>query len=173
MSTRAMPAQVLAELKPQYEFFVGIDSDGCAFDSMEIKQKECFCPNTVKHWNLQAIAKYAREAAEFVNLYSKWRGTNRWPALPLAAWETFSLVYYGSLFPNPALAKLGTGIPATALALQGTHYLWNSLRLDPVTLGATAAAVAVLSLYRSVGVSFPLPFPAGDWKRSGTVRFDW
>lgn len=81
MSTRAMPAQVLAELKPQYEFFVGIDSDGCAFDSMEIKQKECFCPNTVKHWNLQAIAKYAREAAEFVNLYSKWRGTNRWPAL--------------------------------------------------------------------------------------------
>jgi phosphoglycolate phosphatase-like HAD superfamily hydrolase len=27
------------------------------------------------------VAKYAREAAEFVNLYSEWRGTNRWPAL--------------------------------------------------------------------------------------------
>jgi phosphoglycolate phosphatase-like HAD superfamily hydrolase len=74
-------ARPLAEFKPQHEFFVGIDSDGCAFDSMEIKHKECFCPNIIKHWNLQAVSKYAREAAEFVNLYSKWRGTNRWPAL--------------------------------------------------------------------------------------------
>jgi phosphoglycolate phosphatase-like HAD superfamily hydrolase len=81
MSSGTAPAQILAELKPQYEFFVGIDSDGCAFDSMEIKHKECFCPNIIKHWNLQAISKYAREAVEFVNLYSKWRGTNRWPAL--------------------------------------------------------------------------------------------
>ncbi|MBZ5537512.1 MAG: HAD family hydrolase [Acidobacteriia bacterium] len=79
MSTCIAPA--LTELKAQHEFFVGIDSDGCAFDSMEIKQKECFCPNTIKHWNLQAVSKYARETAEFVNLYSKWRGTNRWPAL--------------------------------------------------------------------------------------------
>ena len=79
MSTCTAPA--LAELKAQHEFFVGIDSDGCAFDSMKIKQKECFCPNTIKYWNLQAVSKYARETAEFVNLYSKWRGTNRWPAL--------------------------------------------------------------------------------------------
>jgi len=48
---------------------------------MEIKHKECFCPNIIKHWNLQAVSKYAREAVEFVNLYSKWRGVNRWPAL--------------------------------------------------------------------------------------------
>ena len=48
---------------------------------MEIKHKECFIPNTIKHWDLQAISKYARESAEFVNLYSKWRGINRWPAL--------------------------------------------------------------------------------------------
>jgi len=74
-------ARPLAELEPQYKFFVGIDSDGCAFDSMEIKHKECFCPNTIKYWDLQPVSKYAREAAEFVNLYSKWRGINRWPAL--------------------------------------------------------------------------------------------
>lgn len=74
-------AKPLVEMKPNYEFFIGIDSDGCVFDTMEIKQKECFCPNTVKYWNLQAISKYAREAVEFVNLYSKWRGINRWPAL--------------------------------------------------------------------------------------------
>jgi phosphoglycolate phosphatase-like HAD superfamily hydrolase len=71
----------LKQLEPQCEFFVGIDSDGCAFDTMEIKHKECFIPNIIKHWDLQPVSKYAREAAEFVNLYSKWRGVNRWPAL--------------------------------------------------------------------------------------------
>jgi len=74
-------ARPLAELRPQHQFFIGIDSDGCAFDTMEIKHKECFCPNTIKHWGLQPVSKYAREAAEFVNLYSKWRGINRWPAV--------------------------------------------------------------------------------------------
>ena len=74
-------ARPLAEMRPEHEFFIGIDSDGCAFDTMEIKHKECFVPNTIKHWGLQPVSKYAREAAEFVNLYSKWRGINRWPAL--------------------------------------------------------------------------------------------
>jgi phosphoglycolate phosphatase-like HAD superfamily hydrolase len=81
MSTSTASVQTLAELQPKQKFFVGIDSDGCAFDSMEIKHKECFCPNIIKYWDLQPVAKYAREAVEFVNLYSKWRGTNRWPAL--------------------------------------------------------------------------------------------
>jgi len=74
-------AHPLVDMQPRRGFFVGIDSDGCAFDTMEIKHKECFAPNIIKHWNLQAVSKYAREAAEFVNLYSKWRGINRWPAL--------------------------------------------------------------------------------------------
>ena len=30
---------------------------------------------------LQPISKYARQASEFVNLYSRFRGVNRWPAL--------------------------------------------------------------------------------------------
>ena len=75
------PQAELKELQPKHDYLVAIDSDGCAFDSMEIKHKECFIPNTVKHWNLQAVSKYARAAAEFVNLYSKWRGINRFPAL--------------------------------------------------------------------------------------------
>ena len=74
-------ARRLAELEPRHEFFIGIDSDGCAFDTMEIKHKECFIPNIIQYWELQPISKYAREAGEFVNLYSKWRGINRWPAL--------------------------------------------------------------------------------------------
>jgi phosphoglycolate phosphatase-like HAD superfamily hydrolase len=81
METYPEAARPLADLTPSSDFFVGIDSDGCAFDTMEIKHKECFVPNTIKHWGLQAVSKYAREAAEFVNLYSKWRGINRWPAL--------------------------------------------------------------------------------------------
>ena len=71
--TRRMtdPAQVLKDLQPEREFFIGVDSDGCAFDTMEIKHKECFCPNTIKYFKLQAASKYAREAWDFVNLYSK------------------------------------------------------------------------------------------------------
>src|SRR6516165_126437 len=81
MATVTMSAEELSTLAPKHQFFVGIDSDGCAFDSMEIKHKECFCPQIIKYWDLQPVSKYAREAVEFVNLYSKLRGTNRWPAL--------------------------------------------------------------------------------------------
>lgn len=64
-----------------HEFLIAMDSDGCVFDTMEIKHKECFIPNIIKFWNLQPVSKYVRAAAEFVNLYSKWRGVNRFPAL--------------------------------------------------------------------------------------------
>jgi phosphoglycolate phosphatase-like HAD superfamily hydrolase len=75
------PQAPLRDMPRRHEFLVGIDSDGCAFDTMEIKHKECFIPNIIKHWGLQSVSKYARAAAEFVNLYSKWRGINRFPAL--------------------------------------------------------------------------------------------
>ena len=78
------PAQILRDFRPTREFFVGIDSDGCVFDSMEIKHKECFTPMFIKHFDLQPVSKYAREVWEFVNLYSKTRGANRFPALARA-----------------------------------------------------------------------------------------
>src|SRR5512139_1696668 len=74
-------AHVLIDFKPRQAFFVGIDSDGCAFDAMELKHKECFTPTIIKVWELQPISKYARETCDFVNLYSKTRGLNRWIAL--------------------------------------------------------------------------------------------
>jgi phosphoglycolate phosphatase-like HAD superfamily hydrolase len=74
----------LKALPKQHDFFIGIDSDGCVFDSMEIKQKECFCPAVIKHFGLQAASKYAREVWEFVNLYSRDRGCNRFLALQKA-----------------------------------------------------------------------------------------
>ena len=77
----ADPQAPLRDLKPQYEFFVGIDSDGCAFDTMEPKHKECFCPVTIWKYDLASVSKFAREAWDFVNLYSKERGCNRFLAL--------------------------------------------------------------------------------------------
>jgi phosphoglycolate phosphatase-like HAD superfamily hydrolase len=70
------------------DFFVGIDSDGCAFDTMETKHKECFIPNTINSYGLQAVSRLARQTAEWVNLYSRWRGINRFPALVM----TFDLL---------------------------------------------------------------------------------
>lgn len=72
---------ILTGLKPSREFFIGIDSDGCVFDTMEVKHKEFFIPNTIKYFNLFAISKLVRETWEFVNLYSIDRGVNRFPAL--------------------------------------------------------------------------------------------
>ena len=79
-----MSENPLDRFEKRHEFLVGIDSDGCAFDTMEIKHKECFIPNFVRHMQLQPVSKYAREACEFTNLYSKWRGANRFVSYTLA-----------------------------------------------------------------------------------------
>jgi phosphoglycolate phosphatase-like HAD superfamily hydrolase len=75
---------VLAPLRnfpKKHDFLVCIDSDGCVFDTVEIKHKECFIPATIQHWSLQPVARKAREMAEFVNIYSRDRGINRFLAL--------------------------------------------------------------------------------------------
>lgn len=73
------PRAPLHDFRKTSEFFVGIDSDGCVFDTMEVKHKECFIPAFVNHFGLAAVSKFAREVAEFVNLYSVDRGVNRFP----------------------------------------------------------------------------------------------
>lgn len=77
MKTNALEAEYTA----RHKYLVCIDSDGCAFDTMEIKHKECFCPATIDNWDLQPISSLAREAWEFVNLYSKTRGCSRFHAV--------------------------------------------------------------------------------------------
>ena len=71
------PAQPLKDFKPKKKFFVGIDSDGCAFDTMGIKQRECFCPWLIGYFGLQPVAHAVRECKEFADLFSKTRGFNR------------------------------------------------------------------------------------------------
>ena len=71
------PSQPLKDFKPEHNFFVGVDSDGCAFDTMGIKQRECFCPWLIGYFALQPVAQAARECKEFADLFSKTRGANR------------------------------------------------------------------------------------------------
>ncbi len=71
------PAKPLRDFKPKKKFFVGIDSDGCVFDTMGIKQRECFCPWMIGYFGLQPVAQAARECKEFADLFSKTRGANR------------------------------------------------------------------------------------------------
>jgi len=71
----------LKALPKQHDYFIGFDSDGCVFDTMELKHKECFCPAVIKHLGCQPVSKAAREVWDFVNLYSKTRGCNRFIAI--------------------------------------------------------------------------------------------
>ena len=41
-------ASTMFDITPKHKFLVGIDSDGCAFDTMELKHKECFIPNIIQ-----------------------------------------------------------------------------------------------------------------------------
>jgi phosphoglycolate phosphatase-like HAD superfamily hydrolase len=76
-ATNLDPAKELKAFKPKKEFFIGIDSDGCAFDTMGIKQRECFCPWMIGCFGLQPVAQAVRECKEFADLFSKTRGDNR------------------------------------------------------------------------------------------------
>ncbi|MBU3624406.1 glycosyltransferase family 39 protein [Polynucleobacter sp. AP-Latsch-80-C2] len=55
-------------------------------------------------------------------------------ALPALAWSAISLIYYGSLVPNTAYAKLSTGIPLDQSIIQGGLYFLDSIGADSITL---------------------------------------
>lgn len=78
----------LINFLPRFNTFAGIDSDGCVFDTMEIKQKDFFHPAIIRHWALEAIEPQVRAAAEFTYLYSPYRGLNRF----LGLCKTFELL---------------------------------------------------------------------------------
>ena len=73
----------LTDFNKTHDYLVCVDSDGCAMDTMEIKQKECFSTALIEVFGLQGISKFAREAWDFVNLYSKTRGFYRMKTLIL------------------------------------------------------------------------------------------
>ncbi len=92
----------LRDFVPSHDYFIGIDSDGCVFDTMEVKQKQFFIPVALRHFGLQSIEKQLRETWEFVNLYSLYRGGNRFISLI----KVFEL-----LSENPEVRASGCSLP--------------------------------------------------------------
>ncbi len=121
------PRSPLLDFRQARDFFIGVDSDGCAFDTMEVKHKECFIPNIIRHLGLASVSRLAREVAEFLNLYSKWRGTNRFPGLILTL---------DMLAERPEVARRGARLPR----LEGLRdWLARETRLGNPALEAEVA----------------------------------
>lgn len=103
-------------LEKQHEFLVGVDSDGCVFDSMRAKQCIHFHPIIITFWGLEAFEGPLRACAEFVNLNSKTRGSNRFAALVrVFEWlKSYPGVRPGDIqFPDFTALKtyLASGVP--------------------------------------------------------------
>ena len=96
------PQAELKNFQPQHDYFVGIDSDGCTFNSMEVKHNDCFSVNLIKHFGLAAISRQVHQVWDFVNLYSKTRGINRFKAILLSC---------DFLREMPRVQKIGLTIP--------------------------------------------------------------
>ena len=65
-------------------FLIGVDSDGCAIDSMTVKHTQAFGPCLVKQWNLQQYEQPILQAWNQTNLYTATRGINRFQGLAIA-----------------------------------------------------------------------------------------
>jgi arabinofuranosyltransferase len=63
-------------------------------------------------------------------------------------WELFSLLYYGSLIPNTALAKLHTGLPLSVKIVQRLRYLADFVARDPSGFLVLALCLLLLTALR-------------------------
>jgi phosphoglycolate phosphatase-like HAD superfamily hydrolase len=97
------PQTALQQFRPSKAFFVGIDSDGCAFNSMEVKHNDCFSVALVRYYRLAAVSRQVHQAWDFVNLYSQTRGCNRFKAV---------LLVCDLLREMPRVERAGVTIPA-------------------------------------------------------------
>ena len=78
---------------------------------------------------------------------------------PAIAWELFSLIYYGSLVPNTALAKLNLDYPAALLHRNAWAYFHRNAQFDPLALPLIGLALVVgllQGLRRSSGLLLAL-----------------
>jgi len=128
----------LKAFEPQHEFFVGIDSDGCAFNSMEVKHNDSFSVNLIKYFGLAAISRQVHQVWDFVNLYSKTRGINRFKAIILA---------FDFLSQMPKVKRTGVQIPSLPYLREWTETetkLGNPV-LDQVIKKSTGARLKELS----------------------------
>ncbi|MCM8821486.1 MAG: HAD hydrolase-like protein [Candidatus Omnitrophica bacterium] len=73
----------IKEFKKTKDYLVAIDTDGCVVDNMSGKQILVFHPLYMEFYGLWDIESYFREVAEYYNLFSVHRGSNRFIALRL------------------------------------------------------------------------------------------
>jgi phosphoglycolate phosphatase-like HAD superfamily hydrolase len=71
----------ITSFKPVKEYFIGIDSDGTAFDSMNIKHIKSMCPAALEIWDIGEHKKEFEKNWYNFNLYSVSRGKNRFLGL--------------------------------------------------------------------------------------------
>lgn len=75
------------DYEKKYEYLVCIDSDGCAMDTMEVKHRECFGPQWIYTFGLDAHFNECMKIWLDINLYTITRGINRFKGLALALSE--------------------------------------------------------------------------------------
>jgi len=77
--------QELKNLQPDHDNLIGIDSDGCVFDSMTEKQVKCFHSAFIDLYGIpNEVERAVRDCLEFVNLFSQTRGQDRFICFDLA-----------------------------------------------------------------------------------------
>lgn len=69
------------------QYAVCIDSDGCAMDTMEVKHRNCFGPQWIATYGLEAYVEECMKLWLDINLYTGTRGINRFKGLALALEE--------------------------------------------------------------------------------------
>ena len=94
---------------------------------------------------------------------------------PIVAWVLFALVYYGSILPNCAIAKLYTGLSRSDYLHQGAVYFADALLYEPLTMIGILWGVAAAFIRRDrellplgIGVTLYLLFVlwvGGDFMR--------
>jgi len=152
----------LTGLAPKRTTLVGIDSDGCVFDTMEVKQKQFFHSRIARFWGLEPIETYVRRVAEFVNLYSRWRGSNRFPAL-LKVFELLhdwpEVVRQGVALPDcaPLEKYVNSGLPLGNPSLQAEVERTNDPELRRVLAWS-------LDINAAITARMP-PIPPFQWAR--------
>ena len=119
----------LIDLVPKHDLLVAIDSDGCVFDSMSIKQR-IFHTEIIKRWGFQSSEADARKVCEWVGLFSPSRGLNRFQLiLKIFQWLEEKFPDIGKKLPIAALeAFVNSGVALSNDELKK----WNDPALQGV-----------------------------------------
>lgn len=107
------------------------------------------------------MSKYAREAAEFVNLYSQWRGVNRWPALTMVfdlLTERDEVIRRGTTIPRAEFVRAFIAQERYPLSNDGLKGFMAEHPNDPELVQALAWTVGVNDAIAEMVHGVP-PFP--------------